>query len=81
MLFFADSLKDLLIARKAAGFLFGKDFFAVNGNLENPAPGWNQLGFESKFIFYGLCQTGSLGIVVSYCAILNLDVHFPPVPK
>ena len=57
--------------RKAVFLLLGKNEFSVSRNFENTAAGFDQLGIHPRFFLDGLCQTGSLGIVVSVIAVFD----------
>ncbi len=51
----------------------GEDQFVVGHDLENAAPGLDQFRFHSQLFLNGLCQTGSLGIVVSLITVFDGD--------
>jgi hypothetical protein len=63
--------QDLPVLRKAAFLILGKNQFPVSRDFESTAAGFDQLGFHPRFFLDGLCQTGSLGVVVSIIAVFD----------
>ena len=49
----------------------GKNQFIVGQDLKNTAAGFDQFWLHPQFFLDGLCQTGSLGIVVSLVAVFD----------
>jgi hypothetical protein len=75
------NFQDFIVRGKTACFLLGENLFAIHRDLENPTSRLNQFSLNSVFLLNGSCQTGSLRIVVSDYAILNLDIHLPSGSK
>ncbi len=57
--------------RETVFLFFGKNQFPVSRDLENTAAGFDQLGLHPRFFLDRLCQTGSLGVVVSIIAVFD----------
>jgi hypothetical protein len=49
----------------------GKNQFVVGHDLKNTAAGFDEFCLHPQFFLDGLCQTGSLGIVVSLVAVFD----------
>jgi hypothetical protein len=57
--------------REAVFLILGKNQFPVSRDFESTAAGFDQLGLHPRFFLDGLCQTGSLGVVVSIIAVFD----------
>ena len=56
---------------KAVFLFLGKNQPVVGHDFKNTAAGFDQFGLHPQFFLDGLCQTGSLGIVVSVIAVFD----------
>ena len=70
---------------EASDFFLGEDLFAVGDDDKFSATAFDELGLDIQFVFQCAGQTGRLGIVVSFNAVFDGDVHdsasFPFVVK
>jgi hypothetical protein len=57
--------------REAVFLILGKNQFPVGRDFENTAAGFDQLGLHPRLFLDGLCQTGSLGVVISIIAVFD----------
>jgi hypothetical protein len=64
-------LQYLPMLREAVFLSFGKDQFFVGQDFKNTAAGFDQFWLHPQLFLDGLCQTGSLGIVVSLVAVFD----------
>jgi len=55
-------------------FFLGKNQFIVGHDFKNASAGFDQSCFHSHIFLNSLCQTGSLGMVVSFIAVFNGNV-------
>jgi hypothetical protein len=71
---------DLAGMRKAAGLLLGEDQLVADGDLEDSAGSFDELGFDAELLLDLLRQTGGARKVVSDSAVLDGDTdgHDPP---
>jgi hypothetical protein len=69
-------IDDLRVLRKSPEIQFGKDLFAVGGDLERAAGRLDQLDLNAgKFFLERGLQTEGLGRIVSGNAIFDGNVH------
>ncbi len=72
----ADGVQHFLVLWKPAGFLLAVDQLAVDLDIEDAAAALDQLAFDAELALDRIRQTGGLGLVVSFHAVLNRNVHF-----
>jgi len=70
-----DCAQYLAVVREAAGGALGKNQVAVHGNLEHAASGGDQLALHVESFLQLGRQTGGAGLVVSFPAVFDLDLH------
>ena len=67
--------------RKSAGFLLAVDQLAVDFDVEDAPAALDELGVDAEFGLNGVRQTGGLGSVVSFHAVLDGNVHVYPLVR
>ena len=60
---------------KPSNFGLGEHWLAVNDHVVSANPPWHKLHLDIKGIAQLVCQPGSMGSVVSYQAVTDLNFH------
>ncbi len=71
-------LHHLARIRKPAGLVLGVHRIAVGNDVENAAAARDQRHLGAQLALEFVRQTGGLGLVVSFRAVVYLDFHAPP---
>ena len=71
----SDPGEDLLVRGEAVRLVLRVDALAVKGHVEHPTVPALEASGDSELFLDGGLQTGGLGVVVSFRAVGDLDVH------
>ena len=71
----ADLDEDLLVGGEAERLVLRVDELAVEGHVEDAAVAPREVSGDAEGVLDGGLQTGGLGVVVSFGAVGNLDLH------
>ena len=75
LLTLSDLLEDLLVGRKAERLVLGIDWLPVEGYVEHTPVTALEISGHPESLLDGGLQTGGLGVVVSFHAVRDPDVH------
>jgi hypothetical protein len=71
----SDTGENLLVRGEAIGLVLRVDALAVEGHVEHPTVPALEASGDAELLLDGGLQTGGLGVVVSFRAVGDLDVH------
>ncbi len=75
LLMLADPLEDLVVGREAEGLVLRVDELPVEGDVEDAAVPALEVSGQPELLLDGGLQTGGLGVVVSFGAVGDQDLH------
>ncbi len=61
--------------RKSSCLGLGEYQLVVHDNIKDAIAPWNELGLHAEGIMQFIRQTGGVAFIVSFCAIMNINIH------
>ncbi len=71
-----DFFQHLVVLRETAHLMFIPDLRPVDVHVEHATTAFDQFGVNVELFSYRIRQTGGLGLVVSFDAVFDADVHY-----